>query len=548
MLSSVNLSYRLYSRVFTACLSTIIDRFKSSKKTNQMFSAKDEDEKRFQEALQNEATNNSSSPPHPLFSDDILCQIFRLITLRDLANAQLVCKQWNKILSDHHAIWWDAIYLDNDLAFERKDFCAVQTFKLASKLLQRDDCNATTPKVFLPIPIDFCSETEIRCALLNITKAGVRCLWILIGANLHCCKAHKSSCRSISHEAAHRLLVCVVGTVKWCSQLTSLRLVTNLNNFAMYRHLPMEEDLPISKCKIEHLTLVNIPLDMFFTNLAIYNAFKTLRSLKISNWSVIDPEQHYLMMTNITLSLAVASESIEEVTIDLHLFLPEQRADYVLNTQKTQYFSKDDGPVITLPKLKTLTFCHTGVPVLLLLVRAPNLVRLNLSPDQCDGSIDFRRWAREHPLLQKVSLRLVHRVGSYSVESSEKALTFIEQQHTMQELVVWEPIKRSQDEIVKFIRYRQNDATSPSLKEVTIIDQEENSLTGNGSRWLENNLPTFNHVYLTKREHSSVAIPTEDEMKANKLCYEQTDLHFYERGNPVNFVPSRMTVIEHQET
>lgn len=494
-------------------------------------------------AKQHRKITNDVSPPS-LLTDDILCQIFRLLPLRDLSNAPLVCRRWESILLEHESIWWDAIYLDNDLACERKDFCAFETFKLASKLLERS--NGTAKKVFLPISIDYCNLTEISCAMENVIKARVKCLWILIGRRLKCCKACKSFKKRIDVKEVSGIASYVVETVKRCSDLTSLRLVTTLK---LKVQLTKPEDSgshpPITCCKLEHLCLVQIPLDLFFREASIFHAFRTLCSLRISQWSYLDRDQHLELMAILRRILSVAQITLQDVRFDFQFFNHQKYPECLSIESPTTYLPEDQLPdKVTLPKLETLTMYHNWGSNWLLFLHTPNLVRLNLSLEQNYDPIKFHGWISQHPL-QKLSFRCTYSEVKPSFSTFKEILPVFEEKLPIKNLVVWETVKRNEYHKLDSLRFRLDSSLLTRLDVVKFMQQYVRRQVENGVPRIADKVQLFDHILFSKEVCSHLASTSEIEVDVNKLSYERTFLHMYEKGMVLNHYTRVDTIMEY---
>ncbi|PWN34023.1 uncharacterized protein FA14DRAFT_180657 [Meira miltonrushii] len=454
--------------------------------------------------------------------NEVMYEIFRRVPLPALTKLELVCKHWKSIIRYHQSLWKES-FLQEDVAFEQKDFCALHSFQIVPKLIERNGGKLSS--VFLPISLKHVNNEDIEAILNALPASEVQHLWIVMGAELHCCHTHQCRRRSWIATPYKRMVKMVIKAVTQCSKLKTLRLVST-KDVSIVTHKPKKSpEWPLANCKLDRLSLIGITIGSLFVDETMFATLSALRTLEIANEAETKNEEEMAEATRVLRALEVSKDTLDECRLlcsFYHLDKAAKEHELLRQPKGALWFSnlkkltlnfergfsdicwldysnvrhlnlqglRDPTAILKVPKAEMLTTLQVEVP-------------LQVS--------ELAKCLEQYKLLQHLSIR-------FSV-ASKGPVFFCEIKHTLmnlplEELTVHGKLEHQGDEIVDLVRARKSNLSSTKIKTVTVARCKNVNFTN--KRWLEENVENL-QIWDWKISNG-----------VNRINYEYEGLHFFE--------------------
>lgn len=454
--------------------------------------------------------------------DEVMYEIFRRVPLPELIKLELVCKQWKSIIRYHQSLWKES-FLQGDIPFQQKDFCALHSFQMVPKLIERNGGKLSS--IFLPISLKHVNNEDIENILDALPESEVQHLWVVMGAELHCCLTHQCRRRSWIATPYKRMVKMVIKAITQCSNLKSLRLVSTKDVSIVTSKPKKSSAWPLTNCKLDRLSLTGITLGSLFVDEPMFLTLSVLRTLEVANEIETKNEEEMDEATRILRALEMSKDTLDECRLMCSFYHLDKAA-------KEHDLLRQPKGALCFSNLKKLTlnfergfsnicwFDYSNVrhlnlqglrdPMVILKVpKAKMLATLQVEvPLQVS---DLAKCIEQYKSLQHLSIR-------FSV-ASKGPVFFCEIKHTLmnlplEEVTVHGNLEHQGDEIVDLVRARKNNSSSTKIKTVTIARCK--SINYTNKRWLEENVENL-QIWDWKISNG-----------VNRINYEYEGLHFFE--------------------
>lgn len=455
--------------------------------------------------------------------DEVLYEIFRHVPLPNLTKLELVCKHWKSIIRYRQSLWKES-FLQGDAPFEQKDFCALHSFQIVPKLIERN--GGKISNIFLPISLKHVNNQEIEDSLNALAASEVQHLWIVMGTELHCCHTHHYNKRHGWIATPYKRMVkLVIKAVMQCPNLKSLRLVSTKDVSLATVRTKRSVEWPLANCRLDHLSLIGITFGSLFVDETMYAILSNLRTLELAHESEGKNEEEMAEATRILRALEESKDTLAECRLlcsfyhlnkaaKEHALLRQPKgALWFSNLRKlTLNFERGFADICWLDysNVRHLNLQGTNDPMLFLKEAKVN----KLTTLQLEVGVQISEIAKcieQYKLLQHLSIR-------FSIPSKGPVF-FCEIKHTLMdlpldEITVHGNLLHQGDEIVDLVRARKSNTSSTKIKTVTLARCKNINFTN--KRWLEENVEDL-QIWDWRISNG-----------VNRINYENEGIHFFE--------------------